>query len=101
MVITLNNEIWMERYEYSIVQVDNQTEEQYNSYILKYRSRDLIICILWMVCYYRGYYLDFMKLMRNVRSLVLGLMVIENKVLSTPEKCECWRVCDTYTLNWT
>jgi len=54
-----------------------------------------------MVCYYRGYYLDFMKLMRNVRSLVLGLMVIENKVLSTPEKCGCWRVCDTYTLNWT
>ena len=36
-----------------------------------------------------GCYLDFMKLMRNTESLVLKLMVIGNRVLSTLKEYRC------------
>jgi len=36
-----------------------------------------------------------MKLIRNARSLLLGLIVIGNRILSAPEEHRYWRVCDS------
>ena len=47
---------------------------------------------------YSGCYLDSMELIRNVKSLVLGFLVIGNRVLSIPEKYRCQKVCDSIFL---
>ena len=47
---------------------------------------------------YSDCYLDSMELIRNVESLVLGFLVIGNRVLSISEKHRCQRVCDSIFL---
>jgi len=45
-----------------------------------------------------SYHLDSIELMRNIGSLVLELMVIGNRMLSTLKECGYWRVYDSIPL---